>query len=361
MLGLGILIAGLLSLGAWLVRRRLQATVLPVSSGSASPPIAVGGTAAVPATARAGIDAPRVDAARVARENILVTGRLWRLAFAAPREAPPMDAAHAPVRESIFCLLRANSIDQRCLPRRPTLMPQLLRAIEDRSAAPEKLSRMIGLDPVLTADVLRLANSSLYRKSPAPIESIQRAIAVLGVDTLRGVLATAMLQPAFRATRKNFPRFPRLLWERTERVARAAELYAQLTIPGDRFEAQLVALLSALGPLTVYSTSLDVYAQAPGLAPNPSLCAELTAALGAQMSLRIARQWQASARILAALETQADEPLSGVLAVGELLGTLALLESQTVIAPGERLESARSAGLECQWAGDIFARLVAAA
>jgi HD-like signal output (HDOD) protein len=352
MIELGVLIAGLLGLGVWLMRRRVQAVQLPAAPGVSSLPPGIDAGAA----ALAG-----VDAARIAHENVLLTGRLWRLAFAAPPQAPPLDAAHGRVREAIFSLLRAKAIDQKYLPRRPTLMPQLLRVIDERSAAPEKLSRMFGLDPVLAADVLRLANSSLYRMSAAPIESMQRAIAVLGMDTLRGVLATAMLQPVFRATRTNFPRFPRLLWERTARVARAAELYAQQSMPGDRFEAQLVALLNALGPLTVYSVSLDVYAQTPQLAPNPALCAELTAALGAQMSLRIARQWQTSARLLAALETQADEPLSAALAVGELLGTLVLLESQTVISRSERLECVSRAGLDHPWTADICARLAVSA
>ena len=107
------------------------------------------------------------------------------------------------------------------------------------------------------------------------MEVTEVTVVVLGVEALRGLIATAMLQPVFRATRSNFPRFPRLLWERTERSVRAAELYTLKTHPQDRFESQLVVLMNALGPLVVYGALLDAYAARPKLAPNPSLCAEM--------------------------------------------------------------------------------------
>jgi HD-like signal output (HDOD) protein len=213
---------------------------------------------------------------------------------------------------------------------------------------------------VLTSDVLRLANSALYRTSPVPIETIQRAIVVLGVDALRGLVATAMLQPVFRATRTNFPRFPRTLWERTERAARAAEMYAIKTQPQDRFEAQLVILLSALGPLVVYGAALDMYARHPEVVPNPTLMVALTAALGPQVSMRIARNWETSPRLVAAIERSSVEELTMALCVGELLGSLSLLKTQNVITSDEGLATANDVGLPDAIIAPIWERLTTA-
>jgi HD-like signal output (HDOD) protein len=301
--------------------------------------------------------APAIDVARVRMAGDLATQRLWRLAFGAPAEPQPVAGAHARVRELICAVLQVDTIDPKYFPRRPALMPQLLQAVNDPNAASDKLSRMIAHDPVLTADVLRLANSSLYRVTPAPIETIKRAIVVCGVDSLRGMLAAAMLQPVFRASRTNFPRLPRMLWERTERAARAAELYAAHTHPQDRFEAQLVVLLSALGPLVVYSAALDGYSRAPRLTPNPALFVDLIDTLGPQMSQRIARDWQTSPRLVAALDRSNEESLSIALQVGELLGTLSFLESQTVIAQDERLEILGNAGLTGDLTNGIWGQL----
>lgn len=284
------------------------------------------------------------DVARAELANNLVTERLWKLAFAAPTESQLVDSKQAQIRDAVSTLLKAETLDAKYLPRRPTLLPQLIRAMNDPHAATDKLSRIIAHDPVLTADVLRLANSPLYKISPAPIETIQRAIVVLGVDALRALAATAMLQPVFRATRSNFPRFPRMLWERTERAACAAEMYALKTQPRDRFEAQLVILLSALGPLVVYGATLDEYSRRPRIEPSPSLCVALTASLGPQVSARMARIWEASPRLAAAIERSSAESLTMALCVGELLGTLSLLVMQQVISADEGFDTARNVG-----------------
>jgi HD-like signal output (HDOD) protein len=325
------------TLGLWAAQRRRRQPQI-ASAGSPSP-----GRHARPGSAPApvaGFDPVRMDSA-----VSLATERLWKLAFAAPPEAQSPEPAHTRIREAVCAMLSADRLDSKYFPRRPTLMPQLLLALEDPRAATEKLSRIVAHDPVLAADVLRLANSSLYRITPAPSETIQRAIVVLGAEALRGLVATAMLQPIFRATRTNFPRFPRMLWARTERAARAAELYTGMTRPRDRFEAQLAVLLSALGPLVAYGATLDVYSSRPALVPDPTLCVSLTSALGPQFSLRIARHWETSSRLLGAIAKSPGESLSTALCLGELLGTLSLLETHEVISHDEAIGTATDAGM----------------
>jgi HD-like signal output (HDOD) protein len=341
-----ILIAGLALLAGWMIYRRARR---PQARTGLAPVVL---HAAPPEAASPGIDASKLEMASDAMAE-----RLWRLAFGTPSVAPPLVRAHARVRDLIHAVLQVDELDPNYFPRRPTLMPQLMQAVNDPATASDKLSRMIAHDPVLTADVLRLANSSLYRTSPAPIESIQRAIVVCGVDALRGILATAMLRPVFRASRTNFPRLPRMLWERTERAARAAELFAAKMHPEDRFEAQLVVLMSALGPLVVYSAALDGYSRAPRLTPNPTLFVELVCSLGAQMSQRIARDWETSPRLIAALQKGSSESLATAFHVGELLATVSLLESQAVISSDERLDIMKNAGMSDALIDGIWARL----
>jgi hypothetical protein len=347
MVVVGIVIASLLGgRAAWLIHRARKPQTLLPSRGIA---------AAIKSRGVAPAFVP--DAARAELANNLITERLWRLAFAAQPTPTLVEAAHARVRDSVSAVLQADTLDPKYFPRRPTLMPQLLRAVDDPRSATDKLSRIIAHDPVLTSDVLRLANSPLYRTSSAPIETIQRAIVVLGVDALRGLIATAMLQPVFRATRSNFPRFPRMLWERTERAACAAELYALKTLPADRFEAQLLILLSALGPLVVYGATLDLYSQRPRLTPSPPLFVSLIAALGRQVSLRIAQQWETSPRLVAAIGRSPGEALTMALCAGELMGTLSLLQTQNVITAEEGLATANDIGLPDTLVAPIWERL----
>ena len=276
-----------------------------------------------------------LDVDKIAAANLALTERLWRVAFAAPAQAEPLSAADLEIRDQVLAILSGSRLNAKYFPRRPTLMPQLLQAMQDPSAATERLSRIVAHDPVLAADVLRLANSSRFRTTSQPIETIPRAIVVMGVDALRGLLAVAMMQPVFRASRNNFPRFPRMLWERTERAARAADAFALRVRPEDRFESQLAILLSALGPLAVYGATLEIYSQHADLRPNASLCLELTSTLGTRMAVRIAHQWETSPRLAAVIEKSSRGPLAQALCVGELLGTLSMLEQQNIITPDE--------------------------
>jgi HD-like signal output (HDOD) protein len=337
MLAIVMLIACVVAGAAWLIVRRSIRT--PAQGSPVDLPV-IDASAPAGSTAGSSVDGAQVDAAANG-----AAARLWKLAFSGPSQGQVSQLIDGRVRDNVLAMLQVDTLDEKYFPRRPTLLPQLLQAVNDPRSASDKISRIIAHDPVLTAEVLRLANSSLHRTSPAPIETIQRAIVVCGVDALRGMLAAAMLQPVFRATRKNFPRLPRMLWERTERAARAAEAYALAVAPHDRFEAQMVVLLSALGPLVVYSAVLDVYARNPHFSPNGELCVALIVDLAPLVSRHIAREWQTSPRLVAALGGSADEPLTRALQVGELLGTLSFLESQTVITRAERCEAVSSAGL----------------
>jgi HD-like signal output (HDOD) protein len=356
MLLAGTLIAALvLAISAWAVFRRRWGSAIAPTPAPATQPIDVA------ATAEATPPVSAIDTLRVEAVNALAAERLWRLAFAAPAQVQPVAPEHARVQDAVTAVLCADKLDPKYFPRRPTLMPQLLRAVNDPDAAPDTVSRIIAQDPVLTGDILRLANSHFYRITPEPVETIQRAVVICGMDGLQSLLAAVLLQPVFRATDKNFPR-PTLLWERTERAARAAELYATKTRRQDRFEAQLVALLSALEPLVVYRATVAEYFRTPGLSPSAGLYVALIGTLGQRMSQRIAQQWESSPRLIAALGptadgTASDRGLAHALYCGELIGTLSLLESQQDISARERLRLAEDAGLPDELTRSIWERL----
>jgi HD-like signal output (HDOD) protein len=295
--------------------------------------------------------------------SVQLAERLWRHAFGAAATGGP-GAEHAAVGAAVEEALQAVQLDPGYLPRRPALIPQLLRASRDVDAGPASLATIISQDPVLAGDVLRLANSSFYRITPDPVETVQRAIVVCGVDGLQGLIATALMRPIFRASGNNFPRFAPLLWERSARASAAAERVALNLRRQDRFEAQLLALLSALGPLAVYRATLEQYARVPELKPSPALCVRLVSSLGPAMAQRIARDWQSSERLVTALAPGAAEPalpeehaLTLALHGGELLGTLSVLAEENVLTEAESLKIATDSGLPESLVVDISRRL----
>jgi len=106
------------------------------------------------------------------------------------------------------------SVHQRdYFPRRPLQLPKLLQALNDSEATRKDLVRLIMEDPALAGSVLQRANSAFYRLSPDPVESIDRAVVILGTEGLRGLMAAAILQPVFRVPRGYFEEFAGITWE----------------------------------------------------------------------------------------------------------------------------------------------------
>lgn len=313
---------------------------------------------ASPLDSRTPVPPVNLEGYALCRVNAETSERLWKVAFASPAEPSNTKAnsVRQRIRDNVIAILDVDTVQPEYFPRRPALLTQLLQAVDDPHAESEKLSRIVAHDPVLAAEIVRLANSSLYRTSSVPVETVQRAIVVCGIEALRGMAAAAMLRPTFRATRKNFPRLPRMLWERTERASRAAEIYCMELHPQDRFEAQLAVLLGALGPLVVYGATLDVYSRNPHFTPNGDLCVELVCELSSQLSIRVARDWGVSPRLVAALGNESAEPLTVARNAGELLGTLFLLESQAVISHHDRSGFIIEAGIPTQIADVVWGR-----
>lgn len=75
----------------------------------------------------------------------------------------------------------------------PEVFVKVARMVDDPRASSSMIARVIGEDPALTARLLRIANSPLYG-FPARIDTISRAIAVIGTRGLRDlVLAYAAI------------------------------------------------------------------------------------------------------------------------------------------------------------------------
>ena len=161
------------------------------------------------------------------------------------------------------------------IPRRPSLLPKLLSTVNDPQAAMVEISRIIAQDPALTGNLLRIANSAMYRVSSQPVESIDRAVTLVGVQGIRSIIATALLQPVMTAGSGTFSKFPELVWEHTLYAASAAELHAVHVEKSEPFVSQLIGLLYGLSAIVVFRIVRDQFAAQPHLSPNPGSVARL--------------------------------------------------------------------------------------
>src|SRR6187455_944740 len=127
----------------------------------------------------------------------------------APREAlsRPLEPDHAPVFAAVQKILERIEARPEYIPRRPSLLPKLLATVNDNEATLAEMSRIIAQDPALTGNLLRIANSPVYRANSLPVESIDRAVTLVGVQGIRSIIATALLQPLMATGGGAFSRF----------------------------------------------------------------------------------------------------------------------------------------------------------
>jgi hypothetical protein len=112
------------------------------------------------------------------------------LVFAAPLEAS-VPAEQMKVAMAVANTLQAVAGDPKYAPRRPLLLPELVRAVNDSDTTRRELAQMIARDPALVGSLLKLANSPIYRRGSQPVESLERALAVLGTMGTRSLVAAA--------------------------------------------------------------------------------------------------------------------------------------------------------------------------
>ncbi len=215
----------------------------------------------------------------------------------------------------------ATSIEQeRHLPRRPMLIPQLLRALNDEDSTRSELATIILQDPVLAADVLKLANSPYYRISREPVDNIDRAIVLLGTEGLKSVVAASIMQPVFRTAKGQFEAFAPTLWDLAMRTSTAAGIYATRTRIADPFTAQLLGLLSTLGPLAVFRVTSEVYKQQAKVPPRAGVYVRLIENEANAASVAIATHWELPATFVLALsDSQGTGHLEGLSPLGRVL------------------------------------------
>jgi HD-like signal output (HDOD) protein len=259
---------------------------------------------------------------------------------------------HEHLIASMLAAIEDAATQRRYAPRRPNLLPQLMRAVADEDVSRRELSAIIARDPSLVGSLLKMANSAYYRVGYKPVESIERAVVILGSDGLRSLIAAAVMHPIFQASNAGaFPRFPEIVWEHALRSAHAAIPHAAVVERADPFSAELLSLITGLAEIVVFRATLDYCATLwPRNQPDPLTIAGLLDAHTASFAWRIGADWELSELMLGALEEQmvTSEPTTSLgrsLRFGRCAGALAVLHTNSIIDDATVKISLPQAGL----------------
>jgi HD-like signal output (HDOD) protein len=288
--------------------------------------------------------------------------RLMELSLGVPELGEPLPE-HETIVASALAAIGNAATQGKYAPRRPNLLPQLMRVVNDEDSSRRELVALIARDPSLVGSLLKMANSSYYRVSDRPVESIERAVVMLGSDGLRSLITTALVQPIFETSMAGaFPRFPHVVWEHALLSAHAAIPHAALVERVDQFAAELLCLVTGLAEIVLFRAAMDHYASSTKRRkqqPSPVVIASLLASQSATFAWHIGANWELSELMLGALEEQmvSTEPTTALgrsLRFGRCAGALAVLRINDKIDDATARQSLPDGGmsaahLKCMW------------
>jgi HD-like signal output (HDOD) protein len=263
--------------------------------------------------------------------------KLFDLALGKARPASSVTAGHHDIEAATGAALLDVATQQRYAPRRPNMLPKVLSASSDDSFSRRDLAALIAQDPSLVGNLLKIANSSYYRVTPEPVESVDRAVVLLGTDGIRSLVTTALMQPIFRIGGADFPRFPEVAWEHTFRSASASVPHNFLLEESDPYAAELLSLVMGLAGIVVFRVAMDQYAKNQRLRPDAGVVASLLDTHSASVARLIGASWELSEPTLAGLDGQTigttayPTALGRSLYYGRVVGALAMLRINHII------------------------------
>ncbi|MDO5611499.1 MAG: HDOD domain-containing protein [Pseudomonadota bacterium] len=205
--------------------------------------------------------------------------------------------------------LKAMEVDPTQLPRRPELLPQILQVMKDENCTAQQLSDLIIRDPVLVANLLKLVNSAALRSRTAAIDSLDRAIVLLGTDGIRRVVAIAMLQPVMQVSGGGLDRLPALAWAHSQRAAEIA-VQAGVSRQGDLDPQalQLMLLLRGLGGIMVIQALLAECIKHDAGIPEAVYVEDLLRRWSPRYAALVAWQWSLPDAMVQTLRGTGDDP-----------------------------------------------------
>lgn len=158
--------------------------------------------------------------------------------------------------------LEANRL---ILPTLPDIALRVRDSVSKGDASAQELAAMITTDTALSARLIQVANSPLYRGANE-IKNIQMAVTRLGNSTIRTLITSLVMQQMFKPTTATLEHYFRSVWEQGVNVSAICRALASFVPSLNADEAMLAGLIHQIGKLPI----LTLVEKIPEFKDSPS-------------------------------------------------------------------------------------------
>jgi HD-like signal output (HDOD) protein len=153
------------------------------------------------------------------------------------------------------------------LPGFPDIAMRVRRVLQDEDVSVEKLVRVIGAEPSLSARLLQIANSAAINRGGNRVTDLRAAVTRVGFTLVRSSsIALAMSQLSKSQSLQAVKEPLRQLWQRSAHVAAMASVVARRLTNVNADAAALAGMVHGIGKLYILVRAVDF----PGLTTDPA-------------------------------------------------------------------------------------------
>ena len=256
------------------------------------------------------------------------------------KTAQPLTLPQKLVVDVVKNLLQKKEGRHKAVPRLPSVIPKLLRSLRDPDSSAKEYVEIINKDPVMSAAVLKLANSVYFNPIGRRIDDIEPAVVKLGIDGLRSVLSAAVMQPIIQKDSAYFSAAGKKMWLHSLATAVACEIIAKHH-GFEIFKVYIMGLVHDIGKTTIFSELCKQFAlNGETEKPGYNAFVPLMKIMAPAVSYWVAKDWELPKEVCTALAEQTNiKPGNKVSTFGFILyqANLATEAYQTLLGQNEHL------------------------
>jgi HD-like signal output (HDOD) protein len=287
-----------------------------------------------------------------------LTSSFYDLMFGHANQSDELNPVEAGIAERLEQMLSGDEKVSALIPPLSRNLTDLSQMLRNDSANFESLNTIIEKDVGMAADVVKLANSPIFRRNKDLVVGTEEAIRAIGMTHLADLVARKLLADAMKVKPIFYKMFGQQIWSHSLECAIACRIVGA---EYDKAETYFLGLVHDVGKIIIFRCLIDAFAEVGG-GPRPGgkLFREMMTEYSLVLSHLAAQEWGLPEEIIVALEQQQSSPESGLALVlydANLLCEINMLVRNSIMTQQEGTQLAICMGPEKSTVDKVFNEL----
>ena len=192
------------------------------------------------------------------------------------------------------------------LPVMPTSVSRVIELLKNKEFNLPELLDVIEHEPSMAADMIKLANSSKYKRGDSQVTNLQKAFMYMGAEGLKEGVIEVFLKKFSASSNLYFKQFGEKIWTHSFNSANYAQSLALKHFDKSHGSTlYLVGLLRHLGTMVIFQLMIEAFKHVdPDAQPSSASFKWLMAEQSLNLTITIAKYWQLPNSIIELLMAQ---------------------------------------------------------